>query len=94
MPQALEYNFCYIATIWLIFYWTSNHGTPPLYLIGSEYYKRFGVASNFMFSFVLKISGLLSVPFSSSYLDIFLENIEAQIKIEPPCEGLDWKIYY
>ena len=69
-----------------MFYFTLGHGPSLLYFVGSESKKRFGVASNFMFSFVIEISELLSVTFSSLSLVIVLVNVEKPIKMEPPCE--------
>ena len=37
VPWSLKYNFCYIATILLIFYYTCNCGPPPLYFTSSGY---------------------------------------------------------
>ena len=51
-------------------YWSGTHK-----LVGNEFKKRFGVASSFMLSFVIEIYYLLSVPFSSSLLDIDIVNV-------------------
>ena len=54
---------------------------PPFYLVGSDFEKIFGLSANFMLFFVLEIVYLMSFPFSSPSIDIFIVNVDTLIEM-------------
>ena len=55
----------------LHYYYMVEIGPPPLYLVFSEYYKKFGVVTNLCFPLCLKFISQCMSPFTTPLLKVF-----------------------